>query len=215
MKISYNSVRPDLALPEYGRNIHNMVQHAMTLADREERNRCVRAIIATMGNLFPMLRDTEDYRHKLWDHIFIMSDFRLDVDSPYPRPSRESFEEKPKKVPYPQGNIRFGHYGKTIERIIHDASLEEDDALRAKIALSVGNLMKRTYVQWNANGVRDEVIASDLKLLSKGRLIIENPEELTPTAQVVQMASSSVHPSQSTAQGGKNRKNKKSKKKRR
>ncbi len=212
MKITYNSVRPDLELPEYGRNIHNMVQHAATIEDREERNKCVKAIISTMGNLFPLLRDTEDYRHKLWDHIFIMSDFKLDVDSPYPRPSRETFEEKPKKVPYPQGEIKFGHYGKTIQRIIHDASLEESDELRPKMALSIGNLMKRTYVQWNPNGVRDEVIAGDLKMLSKGRLVIENPSELTPLSQIMQLVGPLNVPSQQNL--NKNRKHKKAKKKR-
>ncbi len=213
MKITYNSLRPDLALPEYGRNIHNMVEHATTIADREERNRCVRTIISTMGNLFPLLRDTEDYRHKLWDHIYIMSDFKLDVDSPYPRPSRETFEEKPKKVPYPQGEIKFGHYGKTIERIINDASLEGNDELRAKMALSIGNLMKRTYVQWNPNGVRDEVIAGDLKLLSKGRLIVENPSEFTSLNQILQTVGPINTPAQQQIQN-KNRKNKKIKKKR-
>lgn len=163
-----------------------MVYHAMEIEDREERNRCVRAIISTMGNLFPLLRDTEDFRHKLWDHIHIMSDFQLDVDSPYPKPSRETFQEKPKQLKYPQSKIRFGHYGKTIETIIHDASLEEDEEKRKQMAVGIANLMKRTYVVWHKSAVKDDGIANDLKLLSEGRLILENPDTLDPVNQIVQ-----------------------------
>ncbi len=185
MKISYNSQRPDLILPEYGRGIHNMVHHATTIEDRDERNRCVKAIISTMGNLFPLLRDIDDFRHKLWDHIHIMSDFKLDVDSPYPKPSRETFQEKPKHLKYPQSKIRFGHYGKTIERIIKDASLEDDEEKRKQMAVGIANLMKRTYVVWHQNSAKDEVIANDLKMLSEGKLVVENPEILAPVNHIV------------------------------
>jgi len=187
MKISYNSSRPDLALPEYGRSVHNMVHHAMTIEDREERNRCVRAIISTMGNLFPMLRDTEDFKHKLWDHVHIMSNFELDVDSPYPKPEPATFQEKPKELSYPQSDIKFGHYGKIIEQIIRDACLEEDEEKRRKTTIGIANLMKRTYMVWAQNSVRDEVIAKDLKTLSNGKLELEKPEEqLAPASKIVQ-----------------------------
>lgn len=187
MKISYNSSRPDLALPEYGRSIHNMVNFCLSLEDREERNKCALAIIATMGNLFPHLRDVDDFKHKLWDHLHVMSDFKLDVDSPYPKPSRETFQEKPKRVAYPSGKIKFGHYGKTIEQIIEKVLEEDDEEKRKELAVSVANLMKRTYVVWNQNSVRDEVIASDLLKLSNGKLVVENPEEaLAPTKEVLQ-----------------------------
>lgn len=187
MKISYNSSRPDLMLPEYGRSIHNMVNHCVQIEDREERNRCARAIITIMGNLFPYLRDVDDFKHKLWDHLYIMSDFKLDVDSPYPKPARETFQEKPRQVEYPSGKIKYGHYGKTIEAIIEKVMAEEDKEKRDELAISVANLMKRTYVVWNQNSVKDEVIASDLLKLSDGKLQIENPEEaLASTKEVMQ-----------------------------
>lgn len=201
MKITYNSSRPDLVLPEYGRSIHNMVHHAMTIEDREERNRCVRAIIATMGNLFPMIRDTDDFKHKLWDHIQIMADFKLDVDSPYPKPEPATFQSKPKQLKYPQSDIRFGHYGKIIERMVNDACLEEDTEKQKQMTIGIANLMKRTYMVWAQNSVKDDVIAKDLKTLSKGKLILENPEEqLAPASRIVQQMGISTHPSQNQQQ---------------
>jgi len=197
MKLTYNSARPDLALPEYGRGIHNMVHHAMTIEDREERNKCVRAIISTMGNLFPMLRDTDDFKHKLWDHIHIMSNFELDVDSPYPKPEPETFQSKPKQLKYPQSDIRFGHYGKTIERIVDDACLEEDEEKRKQMTIGIANLMKRTYMVWAQNSVKDDVIANDLKILSKGKLILESPEEqLASAARIAQQMGITNKPAQ-------------------
>lgn len=187
MKLTYNSSRPDLKIPEYGRSVHQMVEYCVGIEDREERNRCARAIINIMGNLFPQLRDVEDFRHKLWDQLQVMADFKLDVDSPYPIPTKESFEEKPKRMTYPKNNIRFGHYGKTIEHIADEASKIEDHEERKKAAVSVANLMKRTYVVWAQNSVKDEVIASDLKKLSNGALVVENPEEeLASTREVIQ-----------------------------
>jgi len=187
MKLTYNSSRPDIIIAEYGRGIHLMVEHCASIADREERNRCARAIISTMGNLFPQLRDVEDYRHKLWDHLHVMSNFQLDVDSPYPVPSQESLAAKPRPVPYPKGNIKYGHYGKTVELIIEEVAAIEDDEKRRQASIGVANLMKRSYVVWNQNSVKDEVIANDLKKLSNGRLTVENPEEaLTPTRDVIQ-----------------------------
>jgi len=186
MKISYNSSRPDLAIPEYGRSIHNMVQFCMGIEDREERNRCARAIIKTMGNLFPHLRDIEDFNHKLWDHLHVMADFKLDVDSPYPKPEPETFTTKPRPVHYPKGRIRFGHYGRTIENIISEVVKEEDEGKRKELAVAVANLMKRSAVIWNQSTVKDEAIASDLKKLSDGKLVVENPEEdLAPTREVM------------------------------
>jgi len=211
MKLTYNSTRPDLKISEYGRSIHNMVAHCVTIEDKEERNRCARAIIKTMGNLFPQLRDVEDFNHKLWDHLHVMSDFQLDVDSPYPKPSPESFESKPKKVGYPKNDIRLGHYGKTIEDLLEKVLLIEDDEERQKATISMANVMKRTYVVWNQNTVRDEVIASDLQKLSKGKLKLENPEkDLESTQKVIQLMGVNKKPQQRQNQ----RKGKKRRKKR-
>ncbi|MFT4771843.1 MAG: hypothetical protein ACI9CP_001924 [Cryomorphaceae bacterium] len=188
MKLTYNSQRPDLKISEYGRSIHIMVAHCVSLEDKEERNRCANAIIKTMGNLFPQLRDMEDSTHKLWDHLHVMSDFQLDVDSPYPRPSPESFESKPRKVGYPKNDIRLGHYGKTIEKLLDQVIQIEDEEERQKATISMANVMKRTYVVWNQNSVKDEVIASDLQKLSNGKLKLENPEkDLESTQKIIQL----------------------------
>lgn len=211
MKLTYNSTRPDLKISEYGRSIHNMVAHCVSIEDKEERNRCARAIIKTMGNLFPQLRDVEDFNHKLWDHLHVMSDFQLDVDSPYPKPSLESFESKPRKVAYPKNDIRLGHYGKTIEDLLEKVLLIEDDEERQKATISMANVMKRTYVVWNQNSVRDEVIAADLQKLSKGKLKLENPEQdLESTQKVIQLMGVNKKPPQRQNQrkGGKKRRKK-------
>ncbi|MDZ4751210.1 MAG: DUF4290 domain-containing protein [Flavobacteriales bacterium] len=174
----YNSQRPDLTIPEYGRHVQKMVMYAATIADREERNKCVRAIISVMGQLFPQLRDIEDYNHKLWDHLQIMSGFTLDVDSPYPLPSPESLRKKPDPVPYPSGNIRFGHYGRYVERMIDKCSDMEDGEGKEAFKFAIANVMKYNSINWNRSHVTDDVIFNDLKILSKGNLQIEGAAEL-------------------------------------
>lgn len=183
--MEYNSQRPDLIIPEYGRNIQNMVDHLKTIEDREERNKATQAIIKVMGQLFPYLRDMEDFRHKLWDHLHIMSNFELDVDSPYPQPSPETLAARPKPMKYPQGDIRYGHYGKTIERVIQSVTEEEDEIKRQEQVVSLANLMKKTYLAWNRDTVKDEVIAKQLEELSGGKLKLEDPSKLEATASLL------------------------------
>jgi len=168
--MDYNTERTDLILPEYGRNVHQMVDYLMAVEDREERNIGAKALIKLMGQLNPQLRDLEDYNHKLWDHLFIMSNFMLDVDSPYPIPVKEEFESKPNKVEYPQGVNKYRHYGKVIRKIIEEAGKEEDEEQRKLLSTMVANLMKKTYLQWNKNTVDDLVIWSHLTELSDGKL---------------------------------------------
>lgn len=210
MKLTYNSARPELKIPEYGRSIHQMVEHCKSLEDRDERNRCAKAIIKTMGNLFPQLRDVEDFNHKLWDHLHVMSDFELDVDSPYPKPEPETFQEKPRQLSYPSRKIKLGHYGKTIENLIEKVCEIEDDEERQQAAVSMANLMKRTYVVWNQNSVRDEVIAADLQKLSQGKLKLKNPEEdLDSTKKVMQqMGVNKKKPQRQNQRKGKKRRKK-------
>lgn len=184
MKLTYNSERPDLIIPEYGRHIQNMVDHLMTIEDREERNKEAQAIINVMGQLFPHLRDVEDFRHKLWDHLYIMSKFQLDLDSPYPKPSPETLDEKPKQLKYPQRNIRYGHYGVIVQDMIADAKKREPGEERDAYSLAIGNLMKRLYLQWNRDTVKDEQIANDLKELSGGTLTIV-PDTLADAAKLL------------------------------
>ncbi|MDP4827495.1 MAG: DUF4290 domain-containing protein [Flavobacteriales bacterium] len=182
--LPYNSERSDLVIPEYGRNIHQMVSFALSIADREERNKVVRAIISVMGQLFPHLRDIEDYNHKLWDHLHIMSDFKLDVDSPYPIPERETLQAKPDRVSYPGGNIRYGHYGKIVQEMINKCSAMEDGEEKVAFTMAIGNLMKRHYITYNRSSVEDALIANQLKELSANKLSLPEGAELVSVNEI-------------------------------
>ena len=168
--MEYNSARTKLLIPEYGRHIQKMIDHATGLKDREERNRCAQAIIAVMGQLNPHLRDVADFKHKLWDHLFIMSEFKLDVDSPYDKPSAETLHEKPESLKYPAAQVKYLHYGKIIQDLIKKAVEHPEGSDKEHFVTVLLNLMKRTYLAWNNNSVSDEVILNDLRELSKNQL---------------------------------------------
>src|ERR1700745_1309827 len=137
--MEYNTQKEHMIIPEYGRNIQSMINYAITLKDRDERNLCAKAIIQVMGQLNPHLRDVADFTHKLWDHLFIISEFKLDVDSPYPRPTPETFKEKPARLTYPSGKIKFKHYGKTIEAIIKKAKVLKDGPEKDELTRLIEN----------------------------------------------------------------------------
>ena len=183
--MEYNTARGDLLLPEYGRNVQNMIQHAMEIEDRVIRNRAAKAIIEVMGQLNPHLRDVDDFKHKLWTHLFVMSDFKLDVDSPFELPTRETLTESPAIMPYPKGTIRFGHFGQYTQKILEIASEIEDEAERKYLVDSMGNFMKKQFLMHNNSAVENQVIADQLSELSKGKLTLESPEELTSTNQLL------------------------------
>lgn len=159
-----------MALPEYGRNVQKMIDHIKTIEDRDERNRGAKTIIQIMGNLNTHLRDVGDFKHKLWDHLALIADFELDIDSPYPIPEPSKFVEKPNLVPYRQGDIRYLHYGRIIELLIDAASEMEDGPEKEHLTNLIVNQMKKSYITWNRSQVADEVIIGDMKKLSKGRL---------------------------------------------
>jgi len=183
--MDYNSNRKKLVLPEYGRHIQKMVDHALTIEDREERKRFAKAIVAVMGNLFPHLRDVSDFKHKLWDHLAIISDFKLDIDSPYETPTPELLAEKPKKIPYNQKNIRFKHYGHSIVLMIDKAVEMEDGEEKHDLVQMIANHMKKSYLTWNREAVDDREIFTDLKTLSKGKLEVDPKMELTETKDIL------------------------------
>lgn len=176
--LEMNSARPEITLPEYGRNIQKMVQYALTLEDRDERARCCKAIISVMGQLFPYLRDMEDFNHKLWDHLHIMSGFQLDVDSPYPKPEPAQFAVKPERVSYPQGALKFGHYGRYVEKMVDKCVGMEDGEEKMNFTKSIATLMKQNALNWNRATITDDVILEDLKYLSGGKLSVENIQEI-------------------------------------
>lgn len=159
-----------MALPEYGRNVQKMVDHIKTIEDRDERNRAAKTIIQIMGNLNTHLRDVGDFKHKLWDHLALIASFELDIDSPYPVPEPSKFVEKPKPVPYRQGEIRYLHYGRIIEMMIDAASSMEEGEAKEYITTLIVNQMKKSYITWNRGQVADEVIIANMTLLSRGRL---------------------------------------------
>lgn len=185
MEYDYNTARKNLVLPEYGRNIQKMVDHIMATEDRAERNRLTQALINVMGNLNPHLRDIHDFKHKLWDHIAIMSDFKLDIDYPYEIPVPETFKEKPRRVAYPQSAIRYKHYGKILQQMIeHACTLTDEDERKALIQI-VANHMKKSYLTWNRDAVDDQVIILDIATLSKGRIKLDSTYKLEETKDIL------------------------------
>ena len=168
MKHNYNNTRRRLYLPEYGRHIHEMVDHLMTIEDRDERNRQARAVIAVMGNLQPLLRDTADFTHKLWDHLFIMSDFQLDVDSPYPRPTRDELQMIPRKLQYNQGRIPFKHYGRYVAAMFNKLRLETDPEAQHTAIELLARYMRSKSFEYNQEHPNNEVIIKDIKMLTNG-----------------------------------------------
>ena len=170
MTYDYNTQRKRMALPEYGRNVQKMIDHIKTIEDRDERNRGAKTIIQIMGNLNTQLRDVGDFKHKLWDHLALIADFELDIDSPYPVPEPAKFVEKPNQVPYKQGDIKFLHYGRIIELLIDAASEMKDGEEKEHLTTLIVNQMKKSYITWNRSQVADEVIIGDMKRLSGGRL---------------------------------------------
>lgn len=194
--MEYNTARVKLLLPEYGRNVQNMISHAMEIENRDERNRATQAIIEVMGQLNPHLRDEDDYRHKLWTHLFIMSDFKLDVDSPYEIPKRESLEERPRVMKYPATKIRYGHYGQYTQRILKKASEITDEKENAYLTNVMGNFMKKQFLTHNNSAVENSVIAEKLYELSDGALKMDNPDEdLMSTNQMLKVLGIQTTPS--------------------
>jgi hypothetical protein len=174
----YNTTRGQMYISEYGRNVQNMIAYAVNEPDRERRNMLANAIITVMGNLNPQLRDVADYKHKLWDHLFIMSDFKLDVDSPYPIPTAESVRTKPQSMSYPQQRIKFRFYGKNIEKMIAEAAQMEDGPTKSGFINLIGSFMKQSCRSWNEEMLQDEEILAHLELLSEGRIKMTTDEDV-------------------------------------
>ena len=183
-KMEYNTDRNPLIIPEYGRNIQKMIEYACTIKDKESRNKAANAIVAVMGALNPHLRDIADFKHKLWDHLFLISDFKLDVESPYPLPSPQTLKIKPKKVPYPSNKIRYKHYGKTMELMIDAVRKMEEGPAKNQVIVTMANFMKMQYMNWNKDTVSDELIFEHLKELSKGDISLDENTKLQQTFEL-------------------------------
>ena len=177
--MEYNTSLSKLIIPEYGRNVQKMVHSIIEIEDREKRNHQAKSIIEVMGNLNPHLRDVPDFKHKLWDHLFIMSDFQLDVDSPYDRPSKESFEKKPEMLKYSDNKIKFRHYGKILPLIIKRTIDLDDGEYKDFLVFTIANHMKKSYLTWNKANVEDEVILKHLSQMSDDKLSMKETFKLS------------------------------------
>ncbi len=175
--LEYNSERPLLIIPEYGRHIQKLIDHCVSLESKEERNTMAQAIIDVMGNLQPHLRDVPDFKHKLWDQLHIMSDFRLDADSPFEIPSREELQEKPERLKYPKSASKYRFYGNNIQTMIDTALTWEEGEMKTALIFTIANHMKKCFLNWNKDTVEDAVIFEHLFELSDGKIDIRNSDE--------------------------------------
>ena len=186
VSMKYNTQQKRLTLPEYGRSIQNMVDHCITIPDREERKRCADTIINIMGNMFPHLRDINDFKHILWDHLAIMSDFCLDIDYPYEVIKKEDLHISPNKLPYNSGRITYKHYGKHLENMIRQAMQYEDGEEKEYLISLLANHMKKSFLTWNKEVVDDRKIFKDLNDLSEGTISLsEDSHKLTESKDIL------------------------------
>jgi len=181
--LEYNTVREDLIIPEYGRHIQKMINYASTRETKEERNKLANAIISVMGNLQPHLRDVADFQHKLWDQLFIMSDFKLDADSPFEKPSKEILNAKPEPLSYPQNFPKYRFYGNNIKIMIDEAVKWDSGEMKDALVLTIANHMKKCFLNWNKDSVKDQVIFDHLYELSETKIDFrDSKEELLDSA---------------------------------
>jgi len=171
--MEYNTTRSKLLMPEYGRNVQKMVEYLVTVEDREKRLKQAEVIIELMGTLNPHLKTIEDYKHKLWDHLYQMTDFNLDVDAPYPCPTPEMIFKKPEVLPYPQENIKHRHLGKNVQALLAKAIAETDEEKRHGLTQAIGYYMKLAYANWHKEPVHDDMIKNELAEITGGLLKYE------------------------------------------
>lgn len=176
-KLEYNTEREHLIIPEYGRHLQKMINYAKEQPTKEARNKVSKAIISVMGNLQPHLRDVPDFQHKLWDQLFIMSGFELDVDSPYPIPVKEEIMARPEPLRYPQNHPKYRFYGNNIKTMIDVANTWEEGELKEALIYTIANHMKKCFLNWNKDTVEDEVIFDHLFELSEGKINLRNSDE--------------------------------------
>ena len=187
--LEYNTERTGLIIPEYGRHIQKMVDQAVGCPDKKDRNKMAKAIIGVMGNLNPHLRDVPDFQHKLWDQLFIMSGFNLDVDSPFPKPSKEIFEEKPEKLNYPQNHPKYRFYGNNIKKMIDVATNWEEGEMKKELIYVIANHMKKCFLKWNKDSVDDVIIFNHILELSNGKIKIDkNSKPLTDSKDLISLS---------------------------
>ena len=207
--MDYNTNRDKLELPEYGRNVQEMVAIIKNTPDREERNRLAKSTIQLMGNMNPQLRDVADYKHKLWDHLAVIANFDLDIDSPYPLPTQAEIHQKPMKMKYSNPDeIRFKHYGKILEDMVRKATQYPDGEEKDALIETIANQMKKSFLTWNRETVSDDVIFADLLAIACNRLKIPEGLKLKDSREILRMQAAAANTSANTSSGKKNKKKK-------
>lgn len=208
--MEYNTEREKLIIPEYGRHLQKMVNYAISIEDKEERNKVVKSIIDVMGNLQPHLRDVPDFQHKLWDQLFIISDFKLDVEAPYPALTKEKLEERPEPLEYPQNYPKYRFYGNNIKRMIDVANSWEDGELKDALIVTIANHMKKCYLNWNKDTVEDTAIFDHLLELSGGKINLRGQiEELSDSSNLLRAKKKYTNTKKSNYRSNSNVRNKK------
>ena len=204
--LTYNTEKEQIVISEYGRCIQEMIKKLPEIDDREQRTEAAKYIISVMVQMNPSIRQSSDYEHKLWDHLYMISGYNLDVDSPYAPPIPVEQQSKPQHIGYQNNNIKYGHYGQYLIKMIEAASQEENEEVREALAYSLAGQMKRNYLEWNKSVVNDQVIIDDLKAISGGRLVIADESRLGSNADM--SAKSQPQAKQQQQQQGKKKKKK-------
>ncbi|MFT6746627.1 MAG: hypothetical protein ACJAZ2_000971 [Glaciecola sp.] len=186
--MEYNTTLPEIVVPEYGRNIQRMINFACRVEDRDERNLIARSIVKVMGQVNSQYKDSEDFVQKQWDHLFIISDFKLDVDSPYPIPEKEQLQKRPKRLEYPKQRIKYRHYGHSVEQFIQKASIMDEGEEKDAFTYYIANVMKKNYLMFNRETVSDELIIKQLGELSEGKLTLNDEFQLKSSGDLAPVA---------------------------
>ena len=204
--LTYNTEKEQIVISEYGRCVQEMIKKLPEIEDREQRTEAAKYIISVMVQMNPNIKQSSDYEHKLWDHLYMISGYNLDVDSPYAPPVPLEKQSKPQRIGYQNNDIKYGHYGQYLIKMIEAASQEENDEIREALAYSLAGQMKRNYLEWNKSVVNDQVILDDLKNISGGRLVISEESKLNGNADLGKVQPQAKQPQQQ--QQGKKKKKK-------
>lgn len=188
LNLEYNTQREKMAMPEYGRNVLNMVGELKSIPDRSKRSEQAAAVVKIMEVLNPQVRQQENWQHKLWDHLFIIAGFDLDIDSPFPCPVREDFETKPVPLPMKGTKIKATHYGRNIEKILNLVCEEPDGEIKTMLIKSLASYMRTQYLIWNKDSVKDETIFADIEKLSDNRIKVPEGLELGKLSEDIQLS---------------------------
>ena len=182
--LTYNTEKEQIVISEYGRCIQEMIKKLPEIEDRDQRTEAAKYIISVMVQMNPSIKQSSDYEHKLWDHLYMISGYDLDVDSPYAPPIPVEQQSKPQHIGYQNNDIKYGHYGQYLIKMIEAASQEENEEVREALAYSLAGQMKRNYLEWNKSVVNDQVIIDDLKTISNGRLVISDESKLNGNTDI-------------------------------